>query len=81
MEAAEKLHHGERLMPGSCSYNLACLYSLNGKEGDCRKYLEASFAAGQLPNLDHLLGDGDLDPVRGSEWFQEFLGDVAGATP
>ena len=71
--AEEKLHETERLEPGVGSYNLACVYSLSGREKECLEHLERSFEMGKLPDLDHLQTDNDLDSVRDTQWYKEFV--------
>ena len=77
VDAEEKLFEAKRLKPGTGSYNLACLCALRGREPQCREHLEHCLETGVLPDFDHLLKDNDLDQVRDSEWYKEFVGRVA----
>lgn len=72
-EAMEKYLAAEEIHPGAGSYDLACWHALNGDEEECRKWLEKSLDAGNLPNRKHLEEDTDLDNVRDKDWFKEFL--------
>jgi tetratricopeptide (TPR) repeat protein len=74
--ALEKAAAVEAISPGKGAYNLACVRARLGDTTGCRRWLEASRAAGRLPGRDHLLSDPDLESVRGSEWFQNFLSGV-----
>ena len=67
------LLQAESVRIGSGSYNLACVYSLLGDEPACEKYLLRRKKFGKLPSLEHIQKDTDLDPVRHTDWFQEFL--------
>ena len=72
-ESKEKIIIAENLEPGSGSYNLACVSSLEGNETECQKWLENSLKYNKLLPLDHLMKDTDLDAMRDKPWFQEFL--------
>ncbi|OQY87741.1 MAG: hypothetical protein B6D41_11520, partial [Chloroflexi bacterium UTCFX4] len=67
------LLQAESVRIGSGSYNLACVYSLKGDQASCRKYLIESKDFNELPSRSHLEQDADLDLVRHTDWFQEFL--------
>lgn len=69
----------ELLVPGRAAYDLACIHALGGEHEKCRHWLARSRAAGRLPDLEHIRTDHDLDPVRGTGWFQEFLEELGGA--
>jgi tetratricopeptide (TPR) repeat protein len=71
--AVKKLLIAEELGPGSGSYNLACIASLQGDADECRKWLLNSFEHGELPTKQHLLDDSDLESVRSLDWFQDLL--------
>ena len=72
-KAKNLLHKLEKLAPGYASYNLACLYSLSGEQEKCKKWLLKSKKVGRLPGRKHLEEDKDLDPIRNSKWFIDFL--------
>ena len=71
--AESVLLRAESVKLGSGSYNLACVYALKGDEAACRKYLIESKESNDLPSRSHLEQDEDLDPIRATAWFQEFL--------
>ena len=72
-EARRNGLRAEELSPGQAAYNLACVAALRNDEADTRTWLEASKAAGKLPSIAHIKKDSDLDSIRDTEWFQEFL--------
>ncbi|MCX6831874.1 MAG: hypothetical protein NT028_07015 [candidate division Zixibacteria bacterium] len=71
--AEDKCNQAESLSPGSGAYNLACVASLRGRPDECRKWLEISREAGELPRKEKLKKDIDLDPVRELDWFKAFM--------
>ena len=71
--AAEKLVHANIIRLGWGSYDLACIAALTGREDECRKWLEDSRDTGHLPSKQHLEEDTDLDSMRDTDWFKEFL--------
>ena len=75
-QAAEKYLRAEELMPGQGAYGLACISALQGREQDCRAWLEKSQAQGQLPSQQHLLDDTDLMSVRSRDWFQSLIANL-----
>lgn len=72
-QAREKLLQSETLSQGSGAYNLACVAALQGREDECREWLEKSCQLGTLPTREHLEQDTDLDSVREAGWFRAFL--------
>ncbi len=75
-QAREKLELAEAQSPGSGAYNLACVSALQGREEECRRWLEKSHESGRLPGCEHLRGDSDLDRVRDRDWFKNFISEV-----
>ena len=74
--AKEKYDLVEGISPGRAAYNLECIAALMRDEDGCRNWLERSKGAGTLPERQHLLADDDLESVRESEWFKDFLKDA-----
>lgn len=72
-EARSKFIEAEAVSPGAGSDNLACVNAVEGREDECKKWLQKSKDLGTLPSRDHLLNDADLESVRDREWFQAFL--------
>lgn len=72
--ARESLLAAQELSAKAAAYNLGCQCALAGDLDECRQWLEASKAAGHLPPREQLLGDPDLEIVRGETWFSELLG-------
>lgn len=70
---------GEREQPGSTSYNLGCVYALSGDEEAARTWLEAGLASGNLPSVDHMQSDSDLESISHTGWFQDILNEWEGA--
>lgn len=63
----------ETKYPGKGSYNLACVYSLLGKERKVIQWLENSVYFGVMPDCEHMRKDKDLESVRDKDWFKDFL--------
>jgi tetratricopeptide (TPR) repeat protein len=74
-QAGEKCLRAEEFVPGHAACNLACISSLQGREQECRTWLEKSRDHGKLPSKEHLRTDTDLDSVRGKDWFQSLIND------
>jgi tetratricopeptide (TPR) repeat protein len=55
------------------SYNLACAYSRQDRESECRAQLLKCKAAGTLPDSKHLADDADMKAYRDRDWFKELL--------
>ncbi len=72
-EAERLLTRAESLKKGVAAYNLACLAALRGQKDEARRWLEASLAAGNLPDRGHLETDKDMDPIRGEAWFADIV--------
>lgn len=72
-EARDRLLRAERILPGSGSYDLACISSLQGKLTEAMDWLKLAKETGHLPNKTYLIGDSDLDPIRSSLEFEHFL--------
>ncbi len=69
-EEKDKYFLAEKVEPGSGSYNLACVYCLEGDYNQCRSWLENSSRTGHLPSWGHAVNDEDLTPVAGKSWFK-----------
>lgn len=54
------------------AYNIACLYSLQGKYDSSLHFLERADATGALPPNDELVNDDWLQGVRQTEAFRQF---------
>lgn len=72
-EEKQKYLLAEEVAPGSGSYNLACVYSLEGDLRQCRNWLEKASYNGHLPSWEHALNDPDLKPVVTKPWFKDLL--------
>jgi len=76
VEAEKVLLKALELEP-SKTYNLACLKALQGKTNESRKFIEVAKESGNLPDLNHLGSDLDLDNLRDLPWFQELLAEIS----
>ncbi|MGR8929656.1 MAG: TPR end-of-group domain-containing protein [Gammaproteobacteria bacterium] len=61
------------IQKGSAAYNLACVYALRAEEQACQKALEQAKEFGSLPDEADILHDPDLDNVKKTVWFNEFI--------
>ncbi len=64
-----KYQMAEDIEPGAGSYNLACVYCLEGDLVSCRSWLEKASFTGHLPSWEHAINDDDLTPVKHKKWF------------
>jgi len=71
--AASYFEKANAIQAGSASYNLACVYAMQGNEAACHAALEMSKDKGSLPALDDILNDPDLDNVKNKDWFIGFV--------
>lgn len=76
-QAEEKLLRAEHLMPGKCSYNLACVYALRGDAAKAADWLKKAKDAGtNCPDCAHIADDADFDAVRDAPEFVQALADI-----
>ncbi len=71
--AKKFFEQAEEIQKGSASYNLACLYCLNGDNDACLEALKTSKEFGSLPDEAEINTDPDMATVVQSEWFVEFM--------
>ncbi len=71
--AKEFFDNAERIQRGSAAYNLACIYGLRGQEAACLEALETSKEHGSLPSEEDIVNDVDLNNIKNTQWFSEFL--------
>lgn len=76
-KAKEKILAANALEAGIGAYNLACIHSLRGEWGECRKWLNQACDTGNLPEKGYLKADKDLADAREKIWFQEFMKELA----
>lgn len=73
LEAEEHLLRAESIQPGDGAYNLACVYARLGNEAACREWLERTRELGKLPSREYVKNDPDLENIKDSQWFKDFL--------
>ncbi len=71
--AASHFEKANVIQAGSASYNLACVYAMQGDEAACLASLETSRDRGSLPAIDDILNDPDLGKVKNQDWFADFM--------
>lgn len=64
------------IQKGSAAYNLACIYALRGDGQACEQALQQAKAYGCLPDAANVLADADMDNVKQSAWFKDFIENV-----
>jgi tetratricopeptide (TPR) repeat protein len=72
VEAETYLLRALSLGNSHAAYNIACLYSLQGKYDSALHFLERADATQALPPLEELLNDDWLQGVRQTEAFRQF---------
>jgi len=70
-EEVQLAHAGQA--PGVVAYNLACVYGRRGDVARCVHWLKMCQTHGTLPDCTHLRTDRDLDAVRATPEFIEWL--------
>lgn len=73
LDTAYKYIHQSLTLKPDETYNLACYYSLKNDVDLAHKYLINVEHQGNLPLIEHLISDKDLDNIRKERWFIELL--------
>ena len=71
--AKKQFEKANAIQAGTASYNLACIYGLQGKNDECLKALEKAHDRGALPEADEILNDPDLAGIKEQDWFVAFM--------
>jgi tetratricopeptide (TPR) repeat protein len=71
--AKKQFEKANAIQAGTASYNLACIYGLQGNKEECLKALEKARDKGALPEARDILNDPDLVSVKEQNWFIEFM--------
>lgn len=74
--AKEFFDNANRIQRGSAAYNSACIFGIRQQEEACLEALELAKDSGSLPSVDDILNDIDLDTVKQSQWFIDFMTSV-----
>ena len=72
--AIDKFLAGNVIAPHRFDFALASLYSIIGREAECREWLKKSRDSGRL-DMESLRAAPDFDSMRARPWFSEFLRD------
>jgi hypothetical protein len=72
-QAREKLLVAESIREGAGAFNLACLESRLGNEGEAIRWLKVDHASGGQPNRKKITEDADFDSIRNSQAFHAFV--------
>ena len=71
--AQKQFEKANAIQAGTASYNLACIYGLQGNKDECLNALEKARDRGALPEADEILNDPDLAGVKKQDWFVAFM--------
>jgi len=72
-DAEQKLTRAGQLGHCSAYYNLACLYSILGRETEAMDFIYKALKAKALPSLEEIAEDEWLDNLRDTEAFTQFF--------
>jgi tetratricopeptide (TPR) repeat protein len=71
--AKKQFEKANVIQAGTASYNLACIYGLQGNINDCLAALENARVKVTLPAINDILNDPDMSTVRSQAWFTAFI--------
>jgi tetratricopeptide (TPR) repeat protein len=71
--AKKQFEKANAIQAGTASYNLACIYGLQGNKEECLKALEKARDKGALPEASEILNDPDLASIKEQDWFVAFM--------
>jgi tetratricopeptide (TPR) repeat protein len=71
--AKKQFEKANAIQAGTASYNLACIYGLQGNKEECLKALEKARDKGALPEAVEILNDPDLASIKEQDWFLGFM--------
>jgi len=63
----------EEIKPNFAAYNLACLYSIQGKKDEALKWLEKGLKSKSTPSKEYILKDCDLENIKNTKEFKDLL--------
>ena len=73
LTAKDALLQAEKQLPGSGSWQMACISGRKGQANFCRRYLERAARFGTLPSRKEIQRSGYLASFRNARWFKKFL--------
>jgi len=71
--AKKQFEKANTIQAGTASYNLACIYGLQGKVDECLAALENARIKVTLPAINDILNDPDMSTVKNQAWFTAFI--------
>ncbi len=77
VKAQESFLSAEEIQQGVASYNLACLYALQGNADACLASLKKAQDCALLPEEQDILNDSDLNNIKELSWFTNFIASLA----
>ena len=73
LSAKKQFEKANTIQAGTASYNLACIYGLQGNINDCLAELENARIKVTLPAISDILNDPDMSTVKEQAWFTAFI--------
>ncbi len=71
--AKKQFETANLIQAGTASYNLACIYGLQGNTEACLDALENARTKVTLPAIDDILNDPDMSTIKNQAWFTAFI--------
>ena len=71
--AKKQFEIANSIQAGTASYNLACIYGLQGSIDECLAALENARIKVTLPAISDILNDPDMSTVKNQAWFTAFI--------
>jgi len=71
--AKNQFEKANLIQAGTASYNLGCIYGLQGNMDKCLEELEIARIKVTLPTINDILNDPDMSAVKYQAWFKTFI--------
>jgi len=71
--AKKQFELANAIQAGTASYNLACIYALQGNTDACLAALENARTKVTLPAINDILNDPDMSTAKDQAWFTAFI--------